>query len=149
MEVLNKFQRQQSVLLLKHHRRIKLMSILMLVISGSMFIRGGIGYVELPDFAKYTDWDIWVWASVSYSLALIQLFTLVHRKCRSNFRWANTVLIISGFVLLIIGCLFGFKYPPHAWQMTVYPFVGFLFTVVGRKLNKLTQRKDRKNEQNS
>lgn len=125
--------------LIKKHILIKLLNVFMLILSGIMFIHGGIGSVELPNFAKYSEWDIWIWAIVLYSLALIQIVTLLKCDCVISYRWSNTVLIISGFVLLIVGCLFGFKYPPSNWQMTFYPFVGFLLSLVGRQLNKTTQ----------
>lgn len=127
-----------AISLVNSHKRVKLLNVLMLVISGIMFFNGGIGSIVLPEFAKYSEWDIWIWTTVLYSLALVQIITLVQCDCPRMYRWSNTVLILSGFVLLIVGCLFGFKYPPYSWQMTTYPFVGFLFSLVGRQLNKVS-----------
>lgn len=133
----------QDIKLIKAHSRIKYLNVLMLVLSAAMFLNGGIGNITLPNFLKYTDMDIWVWAIILFLLALVQLSTLIWCKCENTYKWSNTILIISGFALLIVGCLFGFKYPPHNWQMTVYPFVGVLFSLVGRKLNKITPKPTR------
>lgn len=126
------------------HKRLKYFNIFMLFLSGLMFLNSGLGNIDLPDFARYSIWDVWIWTTVLYSLALVQFLTIVHCDCISSYRWSNTILMLSGFVLLIVGCLFGFEYPPYNWQMTVYPFVGFLFSLAGRQLNKvnLTKGKD-------
>lgn len=131
----------QLTKLIAAHKRIKYFNIIMLLLSGIMFFNGGIGAVKLPNFARYSDWDIWIWTTVLNSLAFIQLITLVQCDCRNAYRWSNIILMLSGFALLIVGCLFGFKYPPHNWQMTIYPFVGLLFSAVGRQLNKAPQAK--------
>ena len=127
----------QLTKLIAAHKRIKYFNIIILLLSGIMFFNGGIRAVELPNFARYSDWDIWIWTIVLNSLALVQLITLVQCDCKNAYRWSNIILMLSGFVLLIVGCLFGLKYPPHNWQMTIYPFVGLLFSVAGRQLNKL------------
>ena len=127
----------QLTKLIAAHKRIKYFNSTILLLSGIMFFNGGIIEVELPNFARYSDWDIWIWTTVLNSLALVQLITLVQCDCKNAYRWSNIILMLSGFVLLIVGCLFGLKYPPHNWQMTIYPFVGLLFSVAGRQLNKL------------
>lgn len=131
----------QLTKLIEAHKRIKYFNIIMLLLSGIMFFNGGIGAVELPNFARYSDWDIWIWTIVLNSLALVQLITLVQCDCVNAYRWSNIILMLSGFALLIVGCLFGLKYPPHNWQMTIYPFVGLLFSAVGRQLNKASLAK--------
>ena len=127
----------QLTKLIAAHKRIKYFNIIILLLSGIMFFNGGIRAVELPNFARYSDWDIWIWTIVLNSLALVQLITLVQCDCKNAYRWSNIILMLSGFALLIVGCLFGFKYPPHNWQMTIYPFVGILFSIAGRQLNKV------------
>ena len=127
----------QLTKLIAAHKRIKYFNIIILLLSGIMFFNGGIRAVELPNFARYSDWDIWIWTIVLNSLALVQLITLVQCDCKNAYRWSNIILMLSGFVLLIVGCLFGLKYPPHNWQMTIYPFVGLLFSIAGRQLNKV------------
>ena len=127
----------QLTKLIAAHKRIKYFNIIILLLSGIMFFNGGIRAVELPNFARYSDWDIWIWTTVLNSLALVQLITLVQCDCKNAYRWSNIILMLSGFVLLIVGCLFGLKYPPHNWQMTIYPFVGLLFSIAGRQLNKV------------
>ena len=127
----------QLTKLIAAHKRIKYFNIIILLLSGIMFFNGGIIAVELPNFARYSDWDTWIWTTVLNSLALVQLITLVQCDCKNAYRWSNIILMLSGFVLLIVGCLFGFKYPPHNWQMTIYPFVGILFSIAGRQLNKV------------
>lgn len=123
--------------LISIHKLVKVLNIVILVISGAMFFQSETGTLELPDFTRYSEWDTWIWTTVLNSLALVQLLTLI--KCDSviTYRWSNIILMLSGFVLLIVGCLFGLKYPPHNWQMTIYPFVGLLFSAVGRQLNKV------------
>ena len=123
--------------LISIHKLVKVLNIAILVISGVMFFQNETGTLELPDFTRYSEWDTWIWTTVLNSLALVQLLTLI--KCDSviAYRWSNIILMLSGFVLLIVGCLFGLKYPPHNWQMTIYPFVGLLFSAVGRQLNKV------------
>ena len=127
----------QLTKLIAAHKRIKYFNIIILLLSGIMFFNGGIRAVELPNFVRYSDWDIWIWTIVLNSLALVQLITLVQCDCKNAYRWSNIILMLSGFTLLIVGCLFGFKYPPHNWQMTIYPFVGILFSIAGRQLNKV------------
>ena len=127
----------QLTKLIAAHKKIKYFNIIILLLSGIMFFNGGIRAVELPNFARYSDLDIWIWIIVLNSLASVQLITLVQCDCKNAYRWSNIILMLSGFVLLIVGCLFGLKYPPHNWQMTIYPFVGLLFSVAGRQLNKL------------
>ena len=127
----------QLTKLIAAHKRVKYFNIIILLLSGIMFFNGGIRAVELPNFARYSDWDIWIWTIVLNSLALVQLITLVQCDCKNAYRWSNIILMLSGFVLLIVGCLFGLKYPPHNWQMTIYPFVGLLFSVAGRQLNNV------------
>ena len=123
--------------LISIHKLVKVLNIVILDISGAMFFQNETGTLELPDFTRYSEWDTWIWITVLNSLALVQLLTLI--KCNSviAYRWSNIILMLSGFVLLIVGCLFGLKYPPHNWQMTIYPFVGLLFSAVGRQLNKV------------
>lgn len=123
--------------LISIHKLVKVLNIVILVISGAMFFQNETGTLELPDFTRYSEWDTWIWTIVLNSLALVQLLTLI--KCDSVivYRWSNIILMLSGFVLLIVGCLFGLKYPPHNWQMTIYPFVGLLFSAIGRQLNKV------------
>lgn len=82
---------------------------------------------------------MWIWAVVTYSIALVQAITLINCHCVDNYRWSNTVLIISGFLILIIGCLFGLKFPPYNWQMVILPPIGFIISVIGRNLNKTSQ----------
>jgi len=127
----------QLTKLIAAHKRIKYFNIIILLLSGIMFFNGGIRAVELPNFVRYSDWDIWIWTIVLNSLASVQLITLVQCDCINAYRWSNIILMLSGFVLLIVGCLFGLKYPPHNWQMTIYPFVGLLFSVAGRQLNNV------------
>ena len=127
----------QLTKLIAAHKRIKYFNIIILLLSGIMFFNGGIRAVKLPNFARYSDWDIWIWTIVLNSLALVQLITLVQCDCKNAYRWSNIILMLSWFALLIAGCLFGFKYPPHNWQMTIYPFVGILFSIAGRQLNKV------------
>ena len=127
----------QLTKLIAAHKRIKYFNIIILLLSGIMFFNGGIRAVELPNFVRYSDWDIWIWIIVLNSLASVQLITLVQCDCINAYRWSNIILMLSGFVLLIVGCLFGLKYPPHNWQMTIYPFVGILFSIAGRQLNKV------------
>ena len=127
----------QLTKLIAAHKRIKYFNIIILLLSGIMFFNGGIRAVELPNFTRYSEWDTWIWTIVLNSLALVQLITLVQCDCRNAYRWSNIILMLSGFVLLIVGCLFGLKYPPHNWQMTIYPFVGLLFSIAGRQLNKV------------
>ena len=127
----------QLTKLIAAHKRIKYFNIIILLLSGIMFFNGGIRAVELPNFARYSDWDIWIWTIVLNSLALVQLITLIQCDYVIAYRWSNIILMLSGFVLLIVGCLFGLKYPPHNWQMTIYPFVGLLFSIAGRQLNKV------------
>ena len=127
----------QLTKLIAARKRIKYFNIIILLLSGIMFFNGGIRAVELPNFTRYSEWDTWIWTIVLNSLALVQLITLVQCDCRNAYRWSNIILMLSGFVLLIVGCLFGLKYPPHNWQMTIYPFVGLLFSITGRQLNKV------------
>ena len=130
-------KRWQLNKLISIHKLVKVLNIVILVISGAMFFQNETGTLELPDFTRYSDWDIWIWTIVLNSLALVQLITLVQCDCKNAYRWSNIILMLSGFVLLIVGCLFGLKYPPHNWQMTIYPFVGILFSIAGRQLNKV------------
>ena len=103
--------------LISIHKLVKVLNIVILVISGAMFFQNETGTLELPDFTKYSEWDTWIWITVLNSLTLVQLLTLI--KCDSviAYRWSNIILMLSGFVLLIVGCLFGLKYPPHNWQI--------------------------------
>ena len=130
-------KRWQLNKLISIHKLVKVLNIVILVISGAMFFQDEIGTLELPDFTRYSEWDIWIWTIVLNSLALVQLLTMIKCDYVIAYRWSNIILMLSGFVLLIVGCLFGLKYPPHNWQMTIYPFVGLLFSVAGRQLNKL------------
>lgn len=123
--------------LISIHKLVKVLNIVILVISGAMFFQNETGTLELPDFTRYSEWDTWIWTIVLNSLALVQLLTLIKCDFVIAYRWSNIILMLSGFVLLIVGCLFGLKYPPHNWQMTIYPFVGLLFSAVGRQLNKV------------
>ena len=122
--------------LISIHKLIKVFNIVILVASGIMFFNGENGTLDLPDFTRYSEWDTWIWTTVLNSLALVQLLTLIKCNCVTAYHWSNIILMLSGFVLLIVGCLFGLKYPPHNWQMILYPFVGLLFSAVGRQLNK-------------
>lgn len=147
--LINTFLKKIKILykksLIHHHKRIKWLNVIMLFLSGAMFFNGGLGSITLPNFARFSAWDIWVWTMILIILGLLQLYTLYNTSCttdvNNNYRWGNTILILSGYVLLVVGILFGFKYPPYNWEMTVYPFVGFLLSLVGRQLNKSSYSK--------
>ena len=88
----------QLTKLIAAHKRIKYFNIIILLLSGIMFFNGGIRAVELPNFARYSGWDIWIWTIVLNSLASVQLITLVQCDCINAYRWSNIILMLSGFV---------------------------------------------------
>ena len=85
----------QLTKLIAAHKRIKYFNIIILLLSGFMFFNGGLRAVELPNFARYSDWDIWIWAIVLNSLALVQLITLVQCDCKNAYRWSNITSRLS------------------------------------------------------
>ena len=141
MNLLTAFQISYHKFLVNHHTKIKWISVILLLLSGIMFLAGGLKTLALPEFAKYSKWDIWIWSIILYSLALSQIITMIRCDCPNQYKWSNSILIISGFVLIIVGCLFGLKYPPHRWQMTVFPLIGFTLSVLGKRLNKIARSK--------
>ncbi len=129
---MNNFKR----LLIENHKTVKVFNIIILSAVGIMFFAGGTGDIDLPCFHKYSNYDVWVWTIVLYSLALVQTISLATLNCIQYYRRSNFILILSGISLLIVGCLFVLSYPPYSWQMYVFPCVGFILSLFGRYFNK-------------
>ena len=125
------------------HIGIKIISGLILLFTASMFHKAMVQAIDLPDFAKHSEHDIHIWTIALVVFGIIQLsniiFVLEAHKINAikYYRQSNTILIMSGFILLIVGCLFSLKYPPYNWQMIIFPIVGSVLSMYGRYLNKI------------
>ena len=131
--------------LIDSHIGIKIISGLILFFAAIMFNKAMLHSGSMPNFEEFlqSEFDIRVWTITLIVISIVQfsniVFILESNKYSAirYYRHSNTLLIISGFSLLIVGCLFSLKYPPYNWQMIVFPIVGSILSMYGRYLNKI------------
>lgn len=105
------------------HVVFKVLNILILMASAVLLTAIGVGISSYKIY-QFSKMDLWLWVGILYTLAILQIVTLTSETKIFSYDWANTVLMISGFSLVIVGLVFGAEFPPFQWQMTVYPMLG-------------------------
>ena len=125
--------------LMKHTvKLVKLSTAILLLTTATMFGLDEARIINLPDFQKFSYFDTWFWTVVMGIQALFQFIMMYcndSMKCRA---WGDLALQLSGLSLIVVGAMFGAKYPLFSWQMAIFPFVGLGVIVAGRSLNKRT-----------
>lgn len=119
--------------------KIKMFNIMVLLSTAHLFVLNHSLY-DTP-IHKVVPLKLFIWFALLYPLAFAQFLTITCNKDTAIYRWSNSILTVSGLVLLVVGYLFNLGYPPYSWQMSFYPTVGLLFGVLGHQLNKKSRYK--------
>ena len=133
--------------LMKHTvKLVKLSTAILLLTTATMFGLDEARIIDLPDFHKFSHFDAWFWAA---TMGVQAIFQFVMMYCKGSLKcqaWGDLALQLSGLSLIVVGAMFGAQYPPFAWQMVAFPFIGFGVIVAGRSLNKRTRQSLKKGE---
>lgn len=100
-------------------------------------------YDVLPPYHTFSKHDANLWSSALAVLAFAQIILLACKvkncyKCRI---WSDFTLQLTGLSFVILSGVFGMAYPPFSWAMGIFPIIGILYLVVGRKLSQRSRKR--------